>query len=295
MTSEHLDNSVAANQRHQNASSKMRWESFGTHRMEIARLLSRAAGASGIDRPRLCVLGAGNCNDLELSRLAERFGEVHLVDIDRVAIESAARHHGVADWPGLRLHGPIDLTGVAHVVSRWVQWTPPRQEMELAAELAGSAPLPKIGTFDVVLSPCLLSQLIYSVSRVLKMRSLTHDPLLAAVRRRHLRMLAELLRPGGVGVMAIDLVAQETFPNLAKAKAEDLDELMPRLLESGDHFKGIEPRLVESGLRDAGIREVEFTRPWLWQFGRMRRFLVYGVVFRKPLAEATRPGIILAS
>lgn len=295
MTGEPANTAVAANQRQQNASSKMRWQSFGSHRMEVARLLSRAAAEGGAGRPTLCVLGAGNCNDLELPRLAERFGEVHLVDIDRGAIELAATQQGVREWPGLRLHGPIDLTGIAHVVSRWVNWTPPQQERDLATELASTAPLPEVGTFDVVLSPCLLSQLIYSVSRVLKMRSLTDDALVAAVRKRHLRMLAELLRPGGVGVMAIDLVAQETFPNLAKATAADLDELMPRLLQEGFYFKGIEPALVESGLRDAGITRIDFTRPWLWQFGRARRFLVYGVLFRRPLAAPPTSGIIVAS
>jgi hypothetical protein len=295
MNGHQSDNAVAANQRHQNASSKLRWESFGAHRLEIARLLSRAAAECVADRPTLCVLGAGNCNDLELPQLAERFAEAHLVDIDRAAIELAATQQGVRDWPGLRLHAPVDLTGIAHVVSRWVNWTPPQQEMDLATDLTARAPLPAIGPFDVVLSPCLLSQLIYSVSRVLKMRSLTHDALLASVRKRHLRMLAELLRPGGVGVMAIDLVAQETFPNLAKANPEDLAELMPRLLQSGQHFQGIEPRLIESGLRDAGVERIDFTHPWLWQFGKARRFLVYGVVFRKPLAEPAKAGIILAS
>ncbi len=40
-------------------------------------------------RGRLCLLGAGNANDVDLNALAARFGEIHLVDIDPDAVARA--------------------------------------------------------------------------------------------------------------------------------------------------------------------------------------------------------------
>src|ERR1043165_130674 len=40
---------------------------------------------------RLCLLGAGNANDVDLAALAEVFDEIHLVDIDPDALAAARR------------------------------------------------------------------------------------------------------------------------------------------------------------------------------------------------------------
>ena len=56
---------------------------YAAHRAQVTRLLLEAGG----DSPeRLCLLGAGNLNDLDLTALLGRYREVVLVDLDGDAI-----------------------------------------------------------------------------------------------------------------------------------------------------------------------------------------------------------------
>src|SRR5690349_18868166 len=88
-----------------NATSRDQWEAFAEHRRCLTALLAREAIAG---RSRLCVLGAGNSNDLTALLAAHR--EVHLVDIDSEALLRGAARQGVAKHPRLHLHGGLDLT-----------------------------------------------------------------------------------------------------------------------------------------------------------------------------------------
>ena len=58
-----------------NAESFDQWAGFADHRRRVSGLLATGPG-------RLCVLGAGNANDLDLATLLEVHREVHLVDLD---------------------------------------------------------------------------------------------------------------------------------------------------------------------------------------------------------------------
>src|SRR5512145_3246665 len=80
---------------------------FGGHRLAQMRLLLGAAPKGG----RVCVLGAGNCNDLDLPELAEHFAEVHLVDIDEVALRTAVRGQSSEVKARIRPH-VVDLSGI---------------------------------------------------------------------------------------------------------------------------------------------------------------------------------------
>ena len=59
------------------------WRLYRSHREAVADLICRPPQAASA---RLCVLGAGNCNDLDLGRFTGRFARVHLVDLDRQAM-----------------------------------------------------------------------------------------------------------------------------------------------------------------------------------------------------------------
>ena len=64
---------------------------FAPHQKRLTDLIcSRAAPGQTV---RLCVLGAGNCFDLELSRLTQSFAEVHLVDIDRAIVTTQKKYN----------------------------------------------------------------------------------------------------------------------------------------------------------------------------------------------------------
>src|SRR5204863_1188594 len=89
-----------------NRSTRDHWVHFAPHRAEIQKLIVPDLHAPGTGR--LCVLGAGNCNDIDLKALAEAFAEVHLVDIDAPALEAAVRRQEVTGSQGIHLQGGID-------------------------------------------------------------------------------------------------------------------------------------------------------------------------------------------
>jgi len=66
-----------------NAITRDNWTAYANHRRTVTGHLA-VGRAPGCDR--LCVLGAGNANDLELPILAVMCREVHLVDLDADAL-----------------------------------------------------------------------------------------------------------------------------------------------------------------------------------------------------------------
>src|SRR5688572_8797242 len=89
------------------------WDRYRTHRERLtAEILTLAVAAE--PGGRLCLLGAGNANDLDLEALAGRFDEVHLVDIDPGALARASGRQSAAVRARLRLHAPVDLSGLYH-------------------------------------------------------------------------------------------------------------------------------------------------------------------------------------
>jgi hypothetical protein len=99
-----------------NADSRDRWDSFAEHRKKILEILRPDPVT---DRGRLCVLGAGNCNDLDLLPLLAVYREVHLVDLDSDSLAWGVERQGVADHPGVHLWGGVDVTGRLDVIATW--------------------------------------------------------------------------------------------------------------------------------------------------------------------------------
>lgn len=62
----------------------------------------------------LLVMGAGNCNDLELSKLVKHFASVTLVDIDKQALEKGVRQ--LRSDKKLVLKGDVDVTGMINQI-----------------------------------------------------------------------------------------------------------------------------------------------------------------------------------
>jgi len=83
---------VEKSQRRMNATTAGNRAWFAAHRQRIEVLLRKNPRGA-----RLCVLGAGNCNDLDLPELAGHFGEIHLVDLDATATRNATRPLGLAN------------------------------------------------------------------------------------------------------------------------------------------------------------------------------------------------------
>ena len=147
-------------QRTSNLSRLPYYEAFASHRQEQTRLIRSLAAAPETTSERLCVLGAGNAYDLDLTELLTVFAEVHLVDIDADAVNGARARVPESQRHRVLTHAPVDLSGWFQHLERWGRMQVTPQEL-MAAPAAGArgiaAALP--GPFDVVVSTCLLTQL----------------------------------------------------------------------------------------------------------------------------------------
>ena len=270
-----------------NRSTRDHWRFFASHRAQIQGLILPDVGEARAGGRRLCVLGAGNCNDVDLKALTEAFEELHLVDLDAPALEAAVGRQGVKASPRVKLHGGVDLTGIAELFPKWEKSPPTPAEVDAGAARALNRATPAIGgPFDVVLSPCLLSQLVGYASDVLGRAHPRRRELLVALRTRHLRTLADLLAPGGTGVVVCDVASSAGYPELLDIKKEKLSDLLDRLNYTDRGFDGLSPAKMRAAIAaDATIAPllgpVQQVPPWLWTLGPRKKFLVYALRLRR--------------
>lgn len=260
------------------------WESAGPHRQRVTDELVR--GFPPLTET-LCVLGAGNCHDLDLPRLLEVFSEVHLVDLDAGALEAGVARQGVSDHPAVRLHGGVEVTGVWDRLSEFTPDAPPDEETlnALVADAWSFAGPDLPGSFGMVASHGLLSQLIEAVVRTVGENHPRFLEMLDTVRGRHLRLLAELTRPGGYGLLVTDIVSSETAPNLPTLSDEALPDTLKQMVEARNFFHGLNPFVLATLYQDdprlaPEIQASQLLRPWRWHAcGRV--YAVTGIKFQR--------------
>jgi len=283
------------------------WRSFAGHRGRVTDLLVSAG-----NRRRLCVLGAGNCNDLDLPALAGAFEEVVLVDLDSEALVRGTVSQPLQVVDRLRCHGNTDVTGALERIASWSPAT--RLEPEDLDALAAGAEIaswPTGSEFDVVASTCLLSQLVGSLAHALTDRHPQFLDAVKAIRTGHLWTIASLLRPGGRAVLISDVVSSDTLPDLltvpeavdrqavdnaplaAKVKDERMlqklrasginvdaaivNQLVAAAIKAGNFFTGLNPAVVHGLIKSAPMFEdVAYVPPWVWHCGP-RAYAVYAI------------------
>jgi hypothetical protein len=278
-----------------NRSTRDHWAWFASHRAQIQKLLLPEIGAIPSPSRRLCVLGAGNCNDVDLNELVGAFSEVHVVDVDEKALAEALRRQNVAGQNAVIPHGGVELTGIAEVFPRWEKQPPTAAEVEEAARRSTRRVVPDVGgPFDIVLSPCLLSQLVGYASDVLGRSHPRHRELLLALRTRHLRTVVDLLKPGGTAVVVCDVASSTGRPELLDVRREKLPEYLDRLTYADRGFEGLSPAAMAEALRADPLIEpllgpVQRVGPWLWHLGPKRTFLVYALRFSRRSGPVVLP------
>jgi len=256
----HGENSHLRQQVEANAGTADAWTLFANHRRHVTDLIASRAVSNG----RLCVLGAGNCNDLDLEHLGPHFAAIHLLDLDGDALaRSLQRNRAVRDR--LLAFGDIDIARTA----------------------AAQPPELPCGTgFDVVLSATVFTQIVDGIVRRLGPgHRATLDAVLAA-RRQHLRLMLELLAQGGSAVFVTDFVASETFPALAHLPDEALADTMRALTVSRNFFAGTNPAAIVEDIRRqpelrSRVRSISQRGPWRWRLSRERQRLVYALVLER--------------
>jgi hypothetical protein len=247
-----MTSAVLRQQRELNLGSAGQWDDFAAHRRRVTELI--LGHRTGRPASRLVVLGAGNCNDLELGRLLADFVEVDLVDIDAEALAGAVARQRMTPGARLRLHGGVDLT-------------------EATPDQIG-----RLSQADVVVSTTLLTQLIDLAAAA----GATGSELLT-VRDHHLRLISDLVAPRGVGMLVTDVVSSDTCPALRDTGIDGLGPLLVDCVNAGNFFTGANPFAIERRLRtdpDLRLDRIGMAPPWRWDLGD-RSYLVSALAFRK--------------
>jgi hypothetical protein len=277
--------------RQNNRESAALWDDFGAHRARVTALGAAAVPSGG--GGSLAVLGAGNCNDLDLDALTTQFSEVHLVDLDAEALERARARQLPAVAAKLVLHAPVDLSGAFARLGGYRH--KPATPVELANLPQASvekvvASLPR--TFDVVMSTCFLSQLMQSAAVSLGDDHPQLHILACALALAHLRSIVRLLRPGGTGHIVTDTVTTETYPLVELWGQRTPLALLDHLEMTNNVFSGTGPSFLRRILatdKQVAPQLAGSTRliePWLWQFTEDRTYLVYALSFQRAAAPA---------
>jgi hypothetical protein len=272
-------------QKQSNLSALPHYDAFAGHREHLTELTLR--GVSPEAKARLAVIGAGNCYDLDLERLASIFAEVHLVDIDDAALAGACERQPASARAKLFRHAPVDLSGFMDKLDKWAAGhAQPEDLMELPVRTSRELLARLPGPFDVVLSSCLLTQIHFTALNVLSDK----HPLFEAVREiaslTHLRVLAALTAPGGRALLATELASNVDRPLPEIAPGRDPGELLREVVDAGQSIHVSDPRRlawlaqIDPMLRGA-VRMSEPLGAWLWQNGAERVFLVYAVELRR--------------
>ncbi len=258
-------------ERQRNLATAEAWTWYAEHRAKVTSLLERLAGdASGLS---LCLLGAGNLNDVDLRRLLARYVSIDLVDWDIDAMQQGLRRQSIDTQQAISICGPIDLSHSATI----------------ARSNRGAADLPR-RDYDSIASLCLLSQLI---DQTAQSHGANHPQLLTAiqaVRHRHLRLLADHLRPGGMMMLVTDFVSSDTCPELLTIDERTVPAAAHGWLNAGNFFTGLNPAVLrQSLLNDRDVaplwRDVRLHAPWRWRISARRAYAVYAL-------EATRSDAI---
>jgi hypothetical protein len=271
--------------RRNNRESSVLWDDFGSHRARVTELARSAAPA---EPGRLVVLGAGNCNDLELEALAPHFRSIHLVDLDEEAITRARDRQPAEVANKLVLHAPVDLSGAYHRLGGFRKKPASGVDLALMPRTCVEtvvAALP--GEFDVVLSTCFLSQLMQSAFVSLGERHPQLHIIACALALGHVRTVARLLAPGGRAHLVTDAVTTETYPLIELWDRQPPRQLLEQLEKSDNVFSGTGPSFLRRILAtDAQVTPLlegsaQLVDPWLWRFTEERSYLVYSLAFQR--------------
>jgi len=261
------------------------WQRYSSHRQQLMQLVE-TAGTGG----KLAVFGAGNASDLELDWLVERFDEVHLIDLDEQALERARARHVLAHPERLILRGATDLSGLLQHLDDWAEAFPEPHELARAAIQATRDLTSRLGTFDVTLSTCVLSQLALPFRRAWVASHASWSHLTSAILSVHLGTLVGTT--SRAGVLACDVQTTRRAPgldDLRERMGAELEAFVTEQVQAGALRLHPDPRSLQAWFRAPGLASVvadaRIVPPWLWDLGAVRQ-LVYGLVFRRAAATS---------
>ena len=233
------------------------------------------------------LLGAGNCNDISLATIVPRFSQVHLLDIDREAITRARERQPAPIAERLVLHAPIDLGGALSQLQRWRSRSATPEELGRLSSAAAETALRQVTPrFDLVVSTCILSQLVHGCQRFLGDEHPQLEMIACAVVVAHLRLWAQLVKPGGAGLLLTDTVSSDTYPLEELWGQRSPWALVDELEATGNHLSGTTPRFVRRIVNTDPtiaplVESSDVEEPWLWTLSDVETYLVWGLRFNR--------------
>ena len=278
------DNSLTNLQKQRNESSASSWDIAQPHRHNVTNHLLRYHLPAN---SRLCILGAGNCNDLDLATLAGTFESVDLVDIDRSAVEKGVANQRLGDSSNITIHGELDVTGVWDQLAA-IANSDDKPDAAIDALIRSSEEwtgFNGLGDFGTVASTCLLSQLHDGILKAVGEKHDRYFELIASIRQRHFQLLYDMVCLGGTAMVITDFVSSETAPDLPMLSGRALSSRLEQMIVNHNFFTGLNPMRLTALLHDAdfftgAVTDQACSAPWLWNLGP-RHYAVAALRFRK--------------
>jgi hypothetical protein len=250
---------------------------FASHRARMTEEIAARAPAGGAGR--LCLLGIGNANDVDLVALAAHYRAIHLADVDGEAVDRALSHVPLPLRARFVTHAPLELSGMLDRLEQAKLPAAPELIATAVSRVVGALP----GPFDVVVSCSLLTQLQLVLLQLLGDTHPRFEELRAALGGIHMRTLAGLLAPRGVALLVTDLTTSDIYPPLDFADGEaDLGKLMTDLIAAGQVIHAAHPGLLSAEIRRDPQLSSRFAvrspvGPWIWKNGPAQSLLVYAL------------------
>lgn len=282
------------------------FDEFSLHRQMISAVikqcLSTLPKADSEQLPTLTVWGAGNTNDLDLPAICAQFGLVQLIDLDQESLQRAKQRTDLSDIDRekLRLVGNCDATGLLAQLASLAEGIKDGSDDLITSFVADAVEArPRVLTddkteilkTDVVVSACLLSQLIDSVFKTLGDDFERVSDVVLAVRDNHLRMLLDAVESGSTVALVTDFVSSDTLPELNKEMPpKEFSDLVVKALNDRNFFTGTNPAAIcqrmlvlyneRKGSAGKATEKLKLgtTQPWRWKFGK-RSFAAIAMVF----------------
>jgi len=249
------------------------WLAYAGHRDIVTRLISSRAAES------LCVLGAGQCYDLDLVKLKDHFDRITLVDVAPDEMRRGLAHQGLLDsqtittlekdiTESVPLFDELAAAPTDGLIDRILECL--RNNIDLR------------GPYDCVVSTCILSQLILKIDQVIGHQHPRFVEMIQAVRMAHVKTMLCSLKPGGAGLLITDFVSSVSLPELLTTR--ELKSTVTHALDLGNHFHGMHPTKIAAVFDQQEIRDqlVDFKASDLWRWAMVDRvYACIAFAFRK--------------
>ena len=253
------------------------WETFQNHREIVTSFITRSISVS---TESLCVLGAGFCNDLELSQLAREFSKVSLVDLSEQDIAIGLRQQNQSDSNVFENISGCDVTGIDGLLLEYKEEPSERLLVETADKLEKYRP--PLAQYDCVASTCLLSQLLCHATECIGDDHPKFVEFLQLVRRRHVEIMLELLHDQGAGILITDFVSSLSLPDLLTT--DDLKTTVQTAIRERNYLHGLNPQMVAKVFEHDNVRPqlkgIRVSEPWRWALPD-RMYACFAIIFHK--------------